>query len=205
MADTPEVQAEKQRFYQLYKSAADAAAAAPDVNVFPQHQTVSGHHQPSRQFDHRFASQNAIPVSHQKWTGPLAADVPAGLPGSEPNVRNTPEVEAAIAQFNRAFSDAVVATRPKTTSHNQFNQFAPRAQPNHFNSFSNTHSPNHFQAVPRSQPQVAAQPRWTGPLAATVPAGLPGSVSQVQDTPEVQAAKAQFSQAFHHQLSNVVG
>nr|XP_027224964.1 cuticle protein CP1499-like isoform X2 [Penaeus vannamei] len=45
------------------------------------------------------------------------------------------------------------------------------------------------------------QPKWTGPVAATVPAGLPGSAPQVADTPEVAAAKQEFFNTFQRQAA----
>ena len=161
LQDTPEVVAEKQRFFQLYNAAAAAAAAAPDVNTNEPQQAV-------------FRSS---PVQTTQtivgWQGPPAATVPAGLPGSG-NVENTLEVQSAIAEFQRAYNAAVVATTG--------------VQP-----------AVHSAPVVRAAAPIVA-PRWNGPFAATVPAGLPGSAN-VADTPEVAAAKASFNAAFQQQLA----
>lgn len=255
IADTPEVQAERQRFFQLYNTAAAAAAAAPDDNQIAHqassHSTFRAAPQTTvwrgplaatipagvngalsqvqdtpdviaarQAFERAFQQQvratapqqqvsfssphssfhHSAPVQQQKWTGPLAATVPAGLPGSTSQVRNTPEVEAAIAQFTQAYNDAVRATAPAASSHS--NSFSHQA---HSNSFSHQapSSSHHRFSSPQHSVSVGQQP-WTGPLASSVPAGLPGS-GPVADTAEVAAAKNSFLRAFHQQLSSVHG
>ncbi|XP_068226293.1 cuticle protein 5-like [Palaemon carinicauda] len=47
------------------------------------------------------------------------------------------------------------------------------------------------------------QPKWTGPLASSVPAGIGGKVIPLSDTYEVAAAKDAFFQAYHRQLASV--
>lgn len=203
IADTPEVHAEKQRHFQLFNAAAKAAADAPDINIYhgpPSHKAHT--YTPHSNVVHRFQAPVHQHFAHHqhhsnhhyqpantytpKWTGPVAATIPAGLPGSSPQVPNTPEVEAAISNFNKAYNAAVVATRS--------------TGPQQYQSYSSPHTQHRFS----SQPQQYT-PKWTGPVAATIPAGLPGSTSQVSDTPEVLAAKSQFSRAFQNQLALTYG
>ncbi|XP_068223981.1 cuticle protein CP1499-like [Palaemon carinicauda] len=47
------------------------------------------------------------------------------------------------------------------------------------------------------------QPKWTGPLASSVPAGIGRKVIPVSDTYEVAAAKDAFFQAYYRQLASV--
>lgn len=263
LVDTPEVIAERQRFFQLYNEAAAAAAAAPDDDVtFQQASRAQVHSAPQtpvwtgplastipagvqgslmqvsdtpevvaarRAFENTFQKQlratvpqkfsahhaprmNSISIpTHQRsqipavptqprWTGPVAATIPAGLPGSTSQVRNTPEVEAAINQFTKAYNDAVIATSP-VVSHQ-----AASSTPRRHQSFSFASQPQpqpHFSTF-QPKPAPAPQPRWTGPVAATIPAGLPGS-TVVGDTPEVAAAKASFGRVFQQQLTSVLG
>ncbi|KAG7177128.1 Cuticle protein [Homarus americanus] len=50
---------------------------------------------------------------------------------------------------------------------------------------------------------VPVQPRWRGPVAATVPAGVDGNIIQVPDTYEVAAAKNAFFRAYQNQLDTI--
>ncbi|XP_071551811.1 cuticle protein CP1499-like [Panulirus ornatus] len=114
-----------------------------------------------------------------KWTGPFAADLPASVPGALPQVPDTADVAAAKQVFFNTYKlqeAAVVATVPQTGS------------------------PIQYHAAP-SQRYAQAQPKWTGPVAATIPAGLPGSASQVADTPEVAAAKHAFFSTYQQQAA----
>ncbi|ROT82489.1 cuticle protein BD2 [Penaeus vannamei] len=47
------------------------------------------------------------------------------------------------------------------------------------------------------------QPKWTGPVAATVPAGVDGTITPVSDTYEVSAARNAFFKAYNAQLAAV--
>merc|ERR1719423_13494 len=53
------------------------------------------------------ASSMASPLPQSEvvvpWTGPVAATIPAGLPGAGPNVADTADVAAATSAFNAAF------------------------------------------------------------------------------------------------------
>lgn len=159
--DAPDVAAEKARFFQVFQAA--HAAATPKVTVFSA------------------VPQQAFNPAPAKWTGPPAATIPAGLPGSTPNVADTADVSAARNAFFNAYQAQLAATIPKTPQTHSF-------QPS-FHAPAPTHAP------------APVQQRWTGPFAATVPAGLPGSVSQVSDTPEVAAAKQAFFNTFHQQVA----
>ncbi|XP_042867839.1 cuticle protein CP1499-like isoform X3 [Penaeus japonicus] len=157
----PEVQAERARFFQAFRAA--QAAAAPQQALY--------HH--------------AAPVQ-PKWTGPVAATVPAGVDGTITPVSDTQEVSAARNAFLNAYNAQVRATVGA----------APTAH-----SYTPTH--HHVPAVPQHTFHHAApaQPKWTGPVAATVPAGLPGSAPQVADTAEVAAAKQAFFNAYQRQAA----
>ncbi|XP_071551570.1 cuticle protein CP1499-like [Panulirus ornatus] len=50
---------------------------------------------------------------------------------------------------------------------------------------------------------VPPPPKWTGPFAATIPAGLPGSLPQVPDTADVAAAKQVFFNTYKLQEAAV--
>ncbi|KAK3887507.1 hypothetical protein Pcinc_008386 [Petrolisthes cinctipes] len=158
--DTPDVAAEKARFFQVFRAA--QAAATPKATVFSA------------------VPQQAFNPAPARWTGPVAATIPAGLPGSAPVVAQTADVSAARNAFFNAYRAQLAATIPQTVQTHSFHQptFTARA-------------PTH----------ASVQPRWTGPLASTVPAGLPGSVSQVSDTAEVAAAKQAFFNTFQQQVS----
>ncbi|XP_047492466.1 cuticle protein CP1499-like isoform X2 [Penaeus chinensis] len=165
IGDTPEVQAEKARFFQAFRAAQAAAA-------------------PQQAFYHQAAPVQA------KWTGPVAATIPAGVDGTITPVGDTAEVAAARNAFLNAYRAQVVATVGT----------APVV-----------HSPapvyNAIPAVPQQVFQqtfhhaAPVQPKWTGPVAATVPAGLPGSAPQVADTAEVAAAKQAFFNTYRQQAA----
>ena len=204
IADTPEVTAEKVRFYNLYNEAARAAAAAPDIHIYSKQPNAVHHHQPAHvnTIHHHFNNpvhhqQHIIPAAPQpvfKWTGPVAAQVPAGLPGSG-NVQNTAEVNAAIAEFNRAYSAAVASTRSVAPVHHHTAVHTAVHRPVSF----------HHNVVPVvKHAAVPVVQKWTGPLAAQVPAGLPGS-SSVADTADVAQARNAFVQAYNNQLRAVLG
>ncbi|XP_037796973.1 cuticle protein CP1499-like isoform X2 [Penaeus monodon] len=153
--DTPEVQAEKARFFQSFRAA--QAAATPQQAL----------HRPS-------------PAVQPQWYGPVAATVPAGVDGTITPVGDTAEVAAARNAFLNAYNAQVRATAG-----------AAPAGP----SFAPAYSP--APAVPAAP----VQPKWTGPVAATVPAGLPGSAPQVADTAEVAAAKQEFFNTYQRQAA----
>lgn len=60
-----------------------------------------------------------------------------------------------------------------------------------------------YQASNYGRYGVYSQPRWTGPVAATVPAGVGGKIVQVPDTYEVSAARNEFFRAYNDQLSKI--
>ncbi|KAK4317857.1 hypothetical protein Pmani_011096 [Petrolisthes manimaculis] len=160
--DAPDVAAEKARFLQVFRAA--HAAATPKATVYSA------------------VPQQAYNPAPAKWTGPLAATIPAGLPGSSPVVAQTADVSAARNAFFNAYQAQLAATIPQTVQTHNFHHQQPTYT---------AHTPTH----------APAQPRWTGPFASTVPAGLPGSVSQVSDTAEVAAAKNAFFNTFQQQVA----
>ncbi|KAK4317855.1 hypothetical protein Pmani_011094 [Petrolisthes manimaculis] len=136
--DAPDVAAEKARFFEVFSAIEAAALPKPGQAIAP-----------------------------AKWYGPLAATVPAGLPGSSPVVANTAEVNAARDEF--------------------FNSY--RAQ----------------LASVDGAPQVEVVQAWTGPMAATVPAGLPGSSPFVANTADVNAARQAFFDSYSRQVKETSG
>ncbi|KAG7177135.1 Cuticle protein [Homarus americanus] len=175
VGDTPEVAAEKARFFQAYQAA--QAAAQPQYNAIPHQAYNTGHYNPSH---HNTGHYNHAPAQ-PKWTGPVAATVPAGVDGTITPVSDTRDVAAARNAFFNTYQAQVAAT--------------VGAAPHHHG------GAVHYQAAPTYTPAAPVQPRWTGPVAATIPAGLPGAGSQVADTPEVAAAKQAFYSTFQRQAA----
>merc|ERR1712198_137851 len=200
--DTADVAAAKARFFQLYREQAALAEAAPDNNQYygPQ-ATLNSEGQVENTADVQNAinafyaayqaqldATGAIPVTQaaslhqaapvhqqdsftQKYTGPHATVNADGL------VQDTDEVQAAANAFFEAYERQLAATAAAQS------QSAPQEIVE-----------EHHRAAPISQ-------RWTGPVAATIPAGVGGALDNVVNTPEVQAAAAEFFRAYHAQLA----
>lgn len=113
------------------------------------------------------------PADPPKWYGPLASSVPAGLPGSQPVVNPTADVAAARNAFFNTYNAQVAAVAPLSKG-------------------------PVFKVVP-----VVATGAWTGPMAASVPAGLPGSGPNVADTADVLNAKTAFFDTYNKQVAAV--
>ncbi|XP_069999507.1 cuticle protein CP1499-like [Penaeus vannamei] len=234
IGDTPEVQAEKARFFQAFRAAQAAAAPQQAFQTVVPVQTkwmgpvaatipagVDGTITPvgdtaevaaaRNAFLNAYNAQvratvgsvpvvqapafNAVPVVPQqtfqqaspvqaKWMGPVAATVPAGVDGTVTPVGDTAEVAAARNAFLNAYRAQVAATVGTAPAVTTFSQAVPQQ----------TFQPTFQQAAP-------VQAKWTGPVAATVPAGLPGSAPQVADTAEVAAAKQAFFSAYQRQVA----
>jgi len=167
VADTADVAAARDAFLAAYRAQVAATTAVHH------HQPAVRHHQPAAA---PLRHANAIPAATQKWTGPVAATVPAGVNGQLTPVADTADVAAARTAFLNAYNAAVRATAPRAAAVHQAPVMA-----------------------------VQAAPRWTGPVAATIPAGLPGAGSQVADTADVAAATAAFHQAYSAALAATVG
>merc|ERR1712128_72685 len=114
----------------------------------------------------------------QRWTGPVAATVPAGVTGLN-QVAETADVKAAKASFLAAFQAQLAATG---NTHTVRQAWAPAAP------------------VQTWAPAVPVQARWTGPMAATVPAGVHGAPMQVAQTADVAAATQAHFAAHQHAL-----
>lgn len=194
--DAPDVAAEKARFFQAYQAAhaATLPKRRPSHSFAPQQAAPQQSFAPHQAFVPQQAF-NLAPAPQPKWTGPVAATVPAGLPGSSPVLAETPEVAAAKNAFLNAYSAQIAATVPRIPSGPQ-QTFRPAPQ----------------QAFRPAPPQPtfraaapAPQPKWTGPVAATVPAGLPGSSAILNDTPEVSAAKNAFFRTYTAQVAATAG
>merc|ERR1712025_244655 len=161
--DTPEVAAAKAQFFATYRAQAAAAAAASDIATHAQ------------QVNHT----NTLRAPTQKWTGPVAATIPAGVQGLN-QVADTADVQAATNAFLAAYQaqlSSVGGVQPA---------FAAAPAP-----------VQHQQVVA----PVASQ-RWTGPVAATIPAGVPGSTGQVAETADVAATTAAHFAAYQQALAH---
>ncbi|XP_068226292.1 cuticle protein CP1499-like [Palaemon carinicauda] len=65
---------------------------------------------------------------------------------------------------------------------------------------------NAFHSASYGFPVAAQhQPKWQGPLASSVPAGVDGKITQVSETPEVSAARNAFFNAYQQQLAALGG
>jgi hypothetical protein len=222
---TPEVVAERARFQQLYNAAAAAAAAAPDPA--PRHATHFQYQQ----------APAASQVFTTGWRGPVAATVPAGVPGAVSQVSDTADVSAARDAFLQAYKAQVAATTgvkapsnffagnsvvssgrwvaPATTTFAASGTVGETAEVAAARSafeaaYSQALARNTGRAVPapvapRTFAVAAPQPKRVGPVAATVPAGLPGSVAQVGPTADVSAATAAFHQAYSAAVAATTG
>merc|ERR1712212_168829 len=182
LQDTPEVVAERARFNQLWQAQAAAAAAAPDpvqsaAAYVPTHNV---HHAQPAHHHAQPAHHHAQPAP--RWTGPVAATVPVGVQGAVSQVADTADVAAERARFFNAYKAQVAATTGQQIA-------IPSA--------------HHFTPSVASAP--ALQPRWTGPMAATVPAGVHGSVAQVPQTADVAQATAAFQQAYRAAVAATTG
>merc|ERR1712212_240549 len=121
-----------------------------------------------------------------------------------PFLRDTPEVVAEKARFQQLWNAQaaaaaaapddpvahVVAAAPAHTFH---------SVPTHHSTFH--HTPTHVAApVHHVNAIPAATLKWTGPVAATVGAGVNGQIVPVSDTADVQAATAKFNAAYANAL-----
>nr|XP_053635247.1 cuticle protein CP1876-like [Cherax quadricarinatus] len=181
IGDTPEVAAEKARFFQAFRAA--EAAAKPHYSSYPQ-QAYSSYpqqaHNPS--YHHHNTGQYHHAPAQPKWHGPVAATIPAGVDGTITPVSDTRDVAAARSSFFNAYQAQLAATAGAVPSPHY--QRAPS-----------------YNSAPSYTPHYQHQPKWVGPVAATIPAGLPGSTNQVADTPEVAAAKQSFFSTYQRQAA----
>merc|ERR1712198_754591 len=200
--DTADVAAAKARFFQLYHEQAALAEAAPDNNqYFGPQATLNTEGQVENTADvqnainafytayrAQLAATGAAPVTQaasvhqaspvhqqasftQKYTGPHATI------NADGSVQKTVEVQAAANAFFQAYERRLAETAAARS------QSAPQE----------VVAEHHEAAAPINQ-------RWTGPVAATVPAGVEGALDNVVNTPEVQAAAAEFFRAYHAQV-----
>ncbi|XP_042229401.1 cuticle protein CP1499-like [Homarus americanus] len=127
-----------------------------------------------------------VPVQ-PRWTGPVAATVPAGVDGRVIPVSDTYEVAAAKNAFFRAYQNQVDTIRSRRYGTPGYASVPPVAYAPVVNTFTPvvpSHSygvPSHSYGVPHTTYNVAPGP--------------------VQDTPEVAAAKAQFFRNFERQAA----
>ena len=207
--ETPEVIAEKNRHFQLYNAAAAAAAAAPDpvhqqAHYQPTHHVAAVHHVQPAYHHVQPAVHHVQPAVHHvqgsaytvvqpRWTGPMAATVPAGVDGTLTPVQPTAEVAAARNAFLATYNAQVAATIP------QAHVVAHHAPAVHHV------QPVAYQPVHHVQPAQTYTQKWTGPMAATIPAGLPGAGTNVAPTAEVAQATNQFLRAYQQAHAATLG
>lgn len=168
-----------------------ACSAAPLTAITPNIQSEE------TRLLHSFRAVRAASPQQAKWTGPLAATVPAGVDGTITPVADTLEVAVARKIFLDAYQAQVAATVGTTIA---AVPKAPAKGPVPAASKQAAKAAAPKQAVKEPAP---VQPKWIGPVAATIPAGLPGSAPQVPDTPEVTAAKQQFFSIYNRQAAAV--
>merc|ERR1712198_463156 len=197
--DTADVAAAKARFFQLFREQAALAEAAPDnysgplatLNLEGQVENTADVQNAINAFyaayQAQLAATGAVPVTQaaslhqaapvhqqasftQKYTGPYATI------NADGSVQKTVEVQAAANAFFQAYERRLAETAAALS------QSAPQEV-----------VAEHHEAAPINQ-------RWTGPVAATVPAGVEGALDNVVNTPEVQTAAAEFFRAYHAQL-----
>nr|XP_027224962.1 cuticle protein CP1876-like [Penaeus vannamei] len=114
---------------------------------------------------------------------PLVFLAVLGVCSAGPFTGYTPEVQAERARFFQSFSAAQAAAAPQQAYY-------------------------HHAAAPQQalyHHAAPVQPKWTGPVAATVPAGVDGTITPVSDTHEVAAARNAFNSAYQAQLRATVG
>merc|ERR1711872_703059 len=200
VADTPEVAAAKARFFQTYNAQAAAArAASPQQATFVQQQPrwtgPMAHTVPAGVNVHHAAPAFHVPAQvrtvTQKWTGPVAATIPAGVQGLT-QVADTADVQAATRSFLAAYNAQLATTRSAAPVVAVHHQAAPVQQ---------------WSAPVQAwqQPAAPVQPRWTGPMAATIPAGVHGAPAQVAQTADVAAATQAHFAAHQHALRATMG
>merc|ERR1712106_340309 len=138
------------------------------------------------------ASPQQATFVHQqpRWTGAMAHGVPAGVTGLN-QVPETAAVKAAKASFLAAFKAQLAATGNVSPVVAVRQSWAPAAPVQ-------TWAP--AAAVQSWAPAVPVQARWTGPMAATVPADVHGAPMQVGQTADVAAATQAHFAAHQHAL-----
>merc|ERR1712189_80697 len=104
--DTPEVAAARAQFFATFRQQAAAAAAAPDIATHAQ----------------QVAHPNTFGVPTQKWTGPVAATVPAGVQG----VNQVPDTADVLAAYQAQLA-SVGGVQPAVVAAPTFHHAAPVA------------------------------------------------------------------------------
>nr|P81584.1 RecName: Full=Cuticle protein CP1876; Short=CPCP1876 [Cancer pagurus] len=98
VSETSDVQNARSHFFNTYNAQVAATMPSPDSPTY--------YYSPS-------APAYVPDAPQEKWTGPLASAVPAGLPGSSPVVFDTPEVYNAKAAFFNTYKNQVKAIIPR--------------------------------------------------------------------------------------------
>ncbi|XP_064083946.1 uncharacterized protein LOC135199722 [Macrobrachium nipponense] len=215
---TPEVEAERTRFFEAFRAAKQASSSSKYSEPQP------------------------------AYRGPFASSVPAGVDGRVTPVSDTAEVRAATNAFYRAYKAQVEATKGSSDSASYVlktdpatsakyvlktdtatsNRYLYKAVPSPFlqeqSAGSETSvklllqqlnseqkgdpaykakSDSAYVAKVFLQQHMSKQPRWPGPFASSVPAGLPGSPGQVPYTTRSAGCKYAFQKAYQRQLEAV--
>ncbi|XP_071551563.1 cuticle protein CP1499-like [Panulirus ornatus] len=122
-----------------------------------------------------------------KWTGPVAATVPAGVGGKIIPVSDTYEVAAARDAFFGAYQDQLATIRAHRYGTPGYGRPGPAG-------------PGHSGAPTRSY--GAPAPSYGAPAPSYgAPAPSYGAPTQVGDTPEVAAAKTEFFRLYNQQAA----
>ncbi|XP_071551803.1 cuticle protein CP1499-like [Panulirus ornatus] len=147
-----------------------------------------------------------------KWVGPVASSVPAGVNGKVIPVSDTPEVAAARNAFFRAYQNQLAAVSgPRYGSGHAGPSFTHAAPAHSYSVSTHVSAPVHVPAAPVHVPAApvhipAAHVHVSGgsygaPAVHVTAHGYHGAPTQVGDTPEVAAAKAEFFRTYERQAA----
>ncbi|XP_071551734.1 uncharacterized protein [Panulirus ornatus] len=206
VSDTYEVAAARDAFFKLYQKQLAA---------------VGGHRYGTPGYAH--AGHAFVPAVHAHYGAPAHHGAPAhygahahyGVHGAPTQVGDTPEVAAAKAQFFKLYNKQAAAAAAAPDHYTYYHSLAPH--------LTHTHTAimrtlvvlavigvcsASYQAYNHGYGHYGGhygyyQPKWTGPVAATVPAGVGGKIIPVSDTYEVAAARDAFFKLYQKQLAAV--
>merc|ERR1712212_25683 len=167
-------------------------------SLFPSSTNTHTHHhqQPA-------VRMNALPAPVAKWTGPVAATVPAGVDGKITQVPETAEVAAArnafIASYNAALSRAPQPSQTSQHTQSSRHHFKPAPAPRP--------APRPAPATTSWSHPAPAQTRWSNPAPAHAPAPAQAhrSFAQAVEVADIGAAHAAFTQAYANAVSANIG
>ncbi|KAK4317851.1 hypothetical protein Pmani_011090 [Petrolisthes manimaculis] len=132
------------------------------------------------------------PIVHPRYTGPVAATVPAGVDGQIVQVPDTHEVMAARNKFFATYNEQLAEISSLRYGTPNYSPSGPVYT--HVPSYSAPIHPQPYSAPAYPQAYSAPAPSYGTPAAGYAPA-------PVRDTPEVAAAKAEFFRTFDRQAA----